>query len=85
MVVAPAMALPLSSIELEREELAQLMLSRLRPKQREAIELRMAGYSYAAAAETLGISIRSVRIREERGMAHLRQLVVDNPDLFHLP
>ncbi len=45
----------------------------------------MAGYSYSEAAEALGISIRSVRVREERGMKKLREIVAQNPSDYFLP
>ena len=68
-----------------REAVAHALLANLTTAQREAVELRMAGYSYSEAAETLGISIRSVRARVERGMGLLHQLAAENPNDYFLP
>ena len=58
------------------------LLGRLTNPQREALEARLSGLSYSRCAEVLGISIRSVRAREDRALAELRRLAVVEPDLF---
>ena len=85
MVAAPETHHDDPAVVVAREELAQSLLSHLSTPQREAVELRMAGYSYSEAAEALGISIRSVRVREERGMKKLREIVAQNPSDYFLP
>lgn len=85
MVVAPEPPEADTPESIAREELAHALLAHLSERQREAVQLRMAGYSYSQAAEALGISVRSVRVREERGMARLREVVAQNPSEYFLP
>ena len=58
-------------------------LSCLTTAQREALEARLQGLSYSQCAEQIGISIRSVRTREERALDRLHKLALSNPELFN--
>jgi RNA polymerase sigma factor (sigma-70 family) len=85
MVAQPPAAEEATETELAREDMARSLLMQLSVKQREALELRMAGYSYTQAADTLQISVRSVRVRVERGLEKLHRLVEDSPTQYFLP
>jgi DNA-directed RNA polymerase specialized sigma24 family protein len=59
-----------------------MVLSHLTVAQKEALEARLNGLAYSKCAELLGISIRSVRTREERALLRLRALAESFPEVF---
>lgn len=71
--------------ELARRELGDRLMQVATEEQREALRLRLAGLPYSEVAKLLGISIRSVRGREARGLEKIRAAVAASPELFQLP
>lgn len=69
-----------SAIAADEQQRVRRAISQLSPRQREIVELRIAGYSGKEIAHTLDMSVNGVRTAHHRAYSKLRELLAEETE-----